>query len=138
MGFPLLGEGGDDGALFFSQVLVPRGSVRLQPCAVLSAEPCTEDASCECLVNHGLWHGGPSSLTSSLFFFFFRDIAAVEVACVGVHFCACACVWLLCELPALYIPWTGIKQCAMNFYTPKPFFVFLLDCETGQLARWQR
>lgn len=38
----LVGGRGDDGALFFSQVLVPRGSVRLQPWAALllsSAEP---------------------------------------------------------------------------------------------------
>lgn len=52
--------------------------------------PCTEDASCECLVNRGLWHGGPS-LTFSRFFFF-RDIAAVKIVCVGVHFCVCVCV----------------------------------------------
>lgn len=90
MGVPLLGEGGDDGALFFSQVLVPRGSVRLQPCAVLSAEPCTEDASCECLVNHGLWHGRPSSLTFSLFFL--RHSSSGSSVCGCAFLCVRVCV----------------------------------------------
>lgn len=90
MGVPLLGEGGDDGALFFSQVLVPRGSVHLQPCAVLSADPCTEDASCECLVNHGLWHGRPSSLTFSLFFL--RHSSSGSSVCGCAFLCVRVCV----------------------------------------------
>lgn len=86
----LVGGRGDDGALFFSQVLAPRGSVRAfshgrrHCCRLLS--PCTEDASCECLVNRGLWHGGPSLTFSRFFFFFPRDIAAVKIVCV----CGCA------------------------------------------------
>lgn len=54
---------------------------------MLSAEPCTEDAFVSALVNCGNV-GGALDRPFNLFFFFFANIVAVEMACVCMYVCA--------------------------------------------------